>query len=49
MVSVIASGLSSPGTLCGFHGHETLSSHSTSLHPGVHMGTGKLILGSVTL
>ena len=46
MVSALNSGSSSPGSSPG-HGHcvvflgRTLYSHSTSLHPGVQMGTSK--------
>jgi len=53
MVSELDSGLSGPGSSPGqrhcvvFLG-KTLNSHSASLHPGVEMGTGKLMLG-VTL
>ena len=48
MVSVLDFGASSPGSSPG-RGHcvvflgKTLYSHSASLHPGVLMGTGKLL------
>ena len=50
MVSALVSGLSDPGSSPGW-GHcvvflgETLYSHSTSLHPGVQMGTGEFNAG----
>jgi len=48
MVSALVSGASGPGSSPG-RGHcvvflgKTLNSHSASLHPGVLMGTGKLL------
>ena len=36
MVSVIASGLSSPGTLCGFHGRDTFLSQYLSPPGSTH-------------
>ena len=51
MVSVLDSGSSSPGSSPG-HGHcvvflgKTLYSHSSSLHPGVQMGTSKCAGGN---
>ena len=48
MVSALDSGASGPGSSPG-RGHrvvflgKTLYSHSASLHPGVEMGTGKLL------
>jgi len=50
MVSALHSGLSGLGLSPG-QGHcvvflgKTLYSHSASLHPGVYMGTGKIMLG----
>ena len=50
MVSVLVSGSSGPGSSPG-RGHcvlflgKTLNSHSTSLHPGVQMGTGEFNAG----
>ena len=48
MVSVLDSGASGPGSSpsrahCVVFLGETLNSHSASLHPGVQMGTGKLL------
>ena len=48
MVSALVPGASGPGSSPGW-GHcvvflgKTLYSHSASLHPGVQMGTGKLL------
>ena len=50
LVSALDSGQSGPGSSPGW-GHcvvflcETPYSHSASLHPGVFMGTGELMLG----
>ena len=50
MVSALVSGLSGPGSSPG-RGHcvvflgKTLYSHSTSLRPGVQMGTGEFNAG----
>ena len=50
MVSELNSGLSGPGSNPGLRNcvvfmGKTLDSQSTSLHPGVYMGTGKFNAG----
>ena len=54
MVSALDSGSNSPSSSpdrghCVVSLGKTLYSHSTSLHPGVQMGTGELMLAEVTL